>query len=135
MGRGSAHSRKLLVKVHLCIGMVLGLVLSIAGLTGSLIVFWQPIDAALNPELLAPDHSCSESAFRPIDELVAVVQAKMPPNGRLTSLDFPDQERPLLWAWYYTPTPESGWDDVYTLFVKPCSGQVTGPRLLSSLRA
>jgi uncharacterized iron-regulated membrane protein len=132
MGRGSAQSRKLLVTVHLYVGLVLGIVLSIAGLSGSLIVFWQPIDAVLNPELLAPDPVCTESAFRPIDELVAAVQAKMPPNSRLTSLDFPDQERPLLWAWYYTPTPESGWDDIYTLFVKPCSGQVTGPRLWNS---
>ena len=114
MGRGNAQSRRLLVKVHLYIGLVLGIVLSIAGLTGSLIVFWQPIDAALNPELLAPDLACIESAFRTIDELVAAVQVKIPPSGRLTSLDFPDHERPLLWAWYQTPTTDAGWDDVYT---------------------
>ena len=132
MGRGNAQSRKLLVKVHLYVGLVLGVVLSIAGLTGSLIVFWQPIDAVLNREVLAPDHTCTESAFRPIAELVAAVQAKMPPNGRLTSLDFPDHERPLLWAWYQTPTPDAGWDDVYTLVVKPCSGEVTAPRLWNS---
>jgi uncharacterized iron-regulated membrane protein len=132
MGRGNARSRKLLVKVHLYIGLALGIVLSIAGLTGSLIVFWQPIDAALNPELLAPDPSCTESAFRPIDELVAAVRAKIPPNGQLSSFDFPDHERLLLWAWYHTPTSEAGWDDIYTLFVKPCSGEVTGPRLWNS---
>lgn len=132
MGRGSVQSRKLLVKVHLYIGLVIGLVLSIAGLTGSLIVFWQPIDRALNSELLASDPACTESAFRPIDELVAAAQAKIPPSGRLASLDFPDHERPLLWAWYHTPAPEAGWDDIYTLFVKPCSGDVTGPRLWNS---
>lgn len=132
MGRGRVQSRKLLVKLHLYIGLVLGIILSIAGLTGSLIVFWQPIDAALNPELLAPDHSCIGSAFRHIDELVAAVRAKIPPGGQLSSLDFPDQERPLLWAWYQVPTPEAEWGDIYTLFVKPCSGEVTGPRLWNS---
>ena len=132
MGRSNAQSRKWLVKVHLYVGLVLGVVLSIAGLTGSLIVFWQPIDAALNPELLTPDPACTESAFRPIDELVAAVRTKIPPSGRLASLDFPDQERPQLWAWYHTPTPEAGWDDIYTLFVKPCSGEVTSPRLWNS---
>ncbi len=132
MGRGHAQSRKLLVKVHLYVGLVFGVVLSIAGLTGSLIVFWQPIDAALNPKLLAPDHSCIESAFRPIDELVAAVRAKIPASGHLSSLDFPDQERPLLWAWYQMPTPEAEWGDIYALFVKPCSGEVTGPRLWNS---
>ncbi len=132
MGPINARSRKFLVKVHLYIGLALGVVLSIAGLTGSLIVFWQPIDAALNPELLAPDHSCIGSAFRHIDELVAAVRAKIPPGGQLSSLDFPDQERPLLWAWYQVPTPEAEWGDIYTLFVKPCSGEVTGPRLWNS---
>ncbi len=132
MGRGNAQSRKLLVKVHLCIGLVLGFVLSVAGLTGSLIVFWQPIDTALNPDLLAPDPICTESAFRPIDDLVAAVRGKLPPGGRLTSLDFPDEERSLLWAWYQMPAPQAEWGDIFTLFVKPCSGEVTGPRLWNS---
>jgi uncharacterized iron-regulated membrane protein len=134
MASGNAQLRKVLLKVHLYIGLALGLVLSIAGLTGSLIVFWQPIDTALNPELLATDPRCTESAFRPIDELVAAVRAKLPPGGQLSSLDFPDHERPLLWAWYHRPTSEAGWDDIYTLFVKPCSGEVMGPRLWNSQR-
>lgn len=132
MGRGNAQSRKLLVKVHLYIGLVLGFVLSVAGLTGSLIVFWQPIDEALNRELLAPDPICTESAFRPIDDLVAAVRGKLPPGGRLTSLDFPDEERSLLWAWYQMPAPEAKWEDIYTVSVKPCSGDVTDPRLWNS---
>lgn len=132
MGRGNARARKLLVTVHLYLGLVLGVVLSIAGLTGSLIVFWQSIDTALNPDLLATDPVCTEPAFRPIDELVAAVRAKIPPSGQLSSLDFPDQERPLLWAWYRIPAPGAEWDDIYTLFVRPCSGEVTGPRLWNS---
>lgn len=112
--------------------MLVGAVLAIAGLTGSLIVFWHPIDAVMNPGLLAPDGTCTESAFRPVDDMVAAVRAKLPLGGRLTSLDFPDQERPLLWAWYQMPTPEAEWDDTYALFVKPCSGAVTGPRLWNS---
>lgn len=87
-----------MVKIHLYVGLVLGVVLAIAGLTGSLIVFWQPIDVALNQELLAPDHSCTESAFRPIGDLVTAVRAKMPLSGQLSSLRVPDHERPLLWA-------------------------------------
>ena len=132
MGRSNAQSRKLLVKVHLYVGLVLGAVLSIAGLTGSLIVFWQPIDAALNPGLLAPDGACTESEYRSVDELVAAVRAKLPPSGQLSSLDFPDHERPLLWAWYRIQAPQADWEDIYTLFVQPCSGEVTGPRLWNS---
>ncbi len=124
----------MLVKVHLYIGLVLGVVLSIAGLTGSLIVFWQPIDTALNPDLLVPDRTCIEANHRSVDELVAAVRAKIPHEGQLSSLDFPDRERPLLWAWYRLPTPQAEWDDTYTVFVQPCSGEVTGPRLWNSQR-
>lgn len=126
---GRIYARKICVNVHLYIGLLLGAVLSITGVTGSLIVFWQPIDTALNPDLLVPDSTCTEANHRSVDELVATVRAKMPPNGQLISLDFPNHERPLLWAWYHTPTSEADWDDRYTLFVTPCSGAVTGPRL------
>ena len=120
------------VTFHRYVGLIVGAVLVIAGLTGSLIVFWQPIDAALNPELLAPDGACTESASRSVDELVAAVRAKLPPGGHLSSVDLPDHERPLLWAWYRIPAPQAGWDDTYTLFVRPCSGAVTGSRLWNS---
>lgn len=129
---GRIYARKIWVNVHLYIGLLLGAVLSITGVTGSLIVFWQPIDTALNPDLLVPDSTCTEANHRSVDELVAAVRAKMPPNGQLISLDFPDHERPLLWAWYQIPAPEAEWDDRYTLFVAPCSGAVTGPRLWDS---
>lgn len=132
MGRSNAQLRKGLVKVHLYVGLVFGLVLSIAGLTGSLIVFWQPIDAALNPELLASDRGCTEATYRSVDELTAAVLAELPANGRLLSINLPDEERPLLWAWFQLPTPAAEWDDIYTLFVQPCSGKVTGPRLWNS---
>ncbi|MBS0166441.1 MAG: PepSY domain-containing protein [Nitrospira sp.] len=132
MGRSNAHLRKVFVKVHLYVGWVFGFVLSIAGLTGSLIVFWQPIDAALNPELLAPEGACTEAEYRSVDDLDTAVRAKMPLNGRLVSLNFPEHERPLLSAWYWIPTHGADWDDIYTLFVKPCSGEVTGSRLWNS---
>ena len=128
----TARARRVSVTFHLYVGLIVGAVLVIAGLTGSLIVFWQPIDAALNPELLAPDGACTESASRSVDELVAAVRAKLPPGGHLSSVDLPDHERPLLWAWYRIPAPQAGWDDTYTLFVRPCSGAVTGPRLWNS---
>lgn len=132
VGSITARARRVSATFHLYVGLIVGAVLVIAGLTGSLIVFWQPIDAALNPELLAPDGACTESASRSVDELVAAVRAKLPPGGHLSSVDFPDHERPLLWAWYRMPAPQAGWDDTYTLFVRPCSGAVTGPRLWSS---
>jgi uncharacterized iron-regulated membrane protein len=44
--------RKLIFDVHLWVGLTLGLLLVLAGLTGSILVFDEEIDAMLNPELL-----------------------------------------------------------------------------------
>jgi hypothetical protein len=38
------------LQIHLYLGLSLGAIFAVVGLTGSLIVFWQPIDALLNPE-------------------------------------------------------------------------------------
>jgi len=43
--------RKLWLQIHLWLGLLAGSVLLIAGLTGSIITFWQELDAVLNPAL------------------------------------------------------------------------------------
>lgn len=47
-----APVRKLIFNVHLWVGFTAGLLLVLAGLTGSVLVFDEEIDAALNPRLL-----------------------------------------------------------------------------------
>ncbi len=49
-----AKGRKLWLKLHLGLGLVAGLVLAIAGLTGSLLAFYLEIDAWLNPAQQGP---------------------------------------------------------------------------------
>lgn len=44
--------RKLIFNVHLWVGLTVGAVLVMAGVTGTVLVFGKEIDAALNPELL-----------------------------------------------------------------------------------
>jgi uncharacterized iron-regulated membrane protein len=46
--------RRYLLKVHLCLGLLLGGAFALLGLTGSFLVFYPEIDRGLNPELVNP---------------------------------------------------------------------------------
>lgn len=124
--------RKVWLQIHLYLGLTMGAMLAVVGLTGSLIVFWQPIDAALNPVLFESTAGCTESAYRPLDELIIAVRSRVPAQGQLRSLFFPNPERPLFTATYHVPAPGADWDDRYSVFIDPCSGAVKGSRFLDS---
>jgi uncharacterized iron-regulated membrane protein len=124
--------RKIWLKIHLYFGLTLGAIFAIVGLTGSLIVFWQPIDAALNPELFESTAGCKEEAYRPLDELLNALRGRAPINEQLVTLIFPDLERRLFTATFQVPAPGTDWDDRYSMFVDPCTGRVTGTRFMDS---
>lgn len=130
--RGKA--RQLWLQVHLYVGLTLGVILAVVGLTGSLMVFWQPIDAWLAPDLLASETPCQAEAYEPVDAWVAAARTRIPPSGYLGRLFFPNPERALVSLEYQIPTPGAVWDDRYHLFVAPCTGTVTGPRLWDTQR-
>ncbi|MBW4700126.1 MAG: PepSY domain-containing protein [Aphanocapsa lilacina HA4352-LM1] len=56
--------RKFVFSLHQIAGLVFGLILLIIGLTGSAIVFWKPIDRALNPEMYRPGSAPAASLER-----------------------------------------------------------------------
>ncbi|NOU22948.1 MAG: PepSY domain-containing protein [Methyloglobulus sp.] len=105
---------------------------AIIGLTGSLIVFWQPLDALLNPDLFRTTTGCALSLYRPLDDIVAAAQTHAPDKGKLRLLTFPNPERPVFTAAYEVPAPGTDWDDRYIVFVEPCNGLVTGSRFYDS---
>jgi len=59
--------------LHRYVGLLLATFLLVAGLTGSIIAFYVPLDAALNPELLKPERPSPGAplldAFEPRDRL------------------------------------------------------------------
>lgn len=62
--------RRLWWQAHLYIGLTLGAMFAVIGLTGSLIVFWQPLDALLNADLFKTSVACAETRYRPIDNII-----------------------------------------------------------------
>ncbi len=84
------NRRKLWLQIHLWIGLALGAVLAITGITGSILVFPHEIDELLNPSLMTvqPD-ARGASAYRSIDEIAASAKAVVPPGSKFTFAYYP----------------------------------------------
>lgn len=80
--------RSLWVQMHLYLGLFIGALLVVFGLTGSILVFWQEIDEWLNPALLTVEAPPpGQEAYRPLGEMVAVALQAVPPGSRVTQID------------------------------------------------
>ena len=61
---GTEWWRRLCLQVHLWLGLTVGLLLAVAGVTGSILVFDEEIDAALNPELMRVSPAAERAPFQ-----------------------------------------------------------------------
>lgn len=113
--------RKLWLDIHLWLGLSLGLILSIIGLTGSILVFYEAIDAALNPQFFAI--SSAKVDCRPLEEIVAAATTAIPQGTKLLSLSFPSDKIPVFQGGYERSESEVG-----TIYVDPCTAKASGPR-------
>lgn len=66
--------QSLIFQLHRLSGLVVGLILLVIGLTGSAIVFWEPLERELHPELYRP----SEQITASFDRVVATARAYYP---------------------------------------------------------
>jgi uncharacterized iron-regulated membrane protein len=80
--------RKLILQLHLWIGLTAGAVLAVVGLTGSLYVFQPELTVALYPEL----YKASNPDATPVDVRVVVRNAEAEFGGEVTSIFFPVRE-------------------------------------------
>lgn len=123
-------ARKLWLQLHLYLGLFLGAVLAVAGLTGSLLVFWSDIDDGLNPSLrVVAAHSGGEAAFRPLDNIMRAAGAALPPGAHSGFAYYPRDAESAFQIFYAVPRP-AGKPDQYQAFVDPYTAQVTGTRLV-----
>ncbi len=94
--------------MHLWLGLSLGLFLAIIGLTGSLLVFWQDIDEALNPALY--QSATTPGDHKPLDEIIAAAQQIAPSGWVSGAFQWPDSATGnYVFSFYYpnlSPAPE-----------------------------
>jgi uncharacterized iron-regulated membrane protein len=132
---GMRRCRKLWVTVHLWLGLSAGAVLVLIGLAGSILVFWPEIDEWLNPHLLHVDpQRGGQSAFRPIDDIMAAAMQTMPPGSKPTSGYYPRHDAVTYHINILVPAvPDPRTRDHFALhhvFINPYTSEVTGIRLV-----
>lgn len=124
--------RKAWLKVHLWLGLSAGAVLMVVGLTGSILVFWQEIDAALNPswhQVHAPPEG--RDAYRPLQELVLAADKAAPAKAKRSLIYYPRHQEQAFWFFYELPTGQEDKTDSLNVFVNPYTGNITGTRVWS----
>lgn len=124
--------RKWWLTVHLWLGLIAGAVLLMVGLTGSILVFWQEIDSALNPSLQqvqAPPEG--RAAYMPLTKIVNAADAAVPTQAKRSLIYYPRHEGLAFWFFYEMPDPEKEGANSLNVFVNPYTGKVTGTRIWS----
>jgi len=116
------------VRVHRYIGLVLGALFVLVGLTGSILAFWQAIDEWLNADIMRVEVPL-QATYRPLDEILAAARAIAPPNGVPESLTLPRHPRAAASIFYVVPGAGEE-PDYYEVFADPYTAKATGQRLM-----
>jgi uncharacterized iron-regulated membrane protein len=124
------NRRKLWLKVHLYLGLFAGAIFVLIGLTGSLLVFEDAIDAGLNPRLMIAAAPGGNTSFLPLDDIVKSGMKAMPNNGKVLDLGFPRYAKQTFDLWFEQPAPDADYLERHQIFINPYTAEVTGQRLL-----
>lgn len=109
--------RKFFLKVHLYLGLTVGLLFALIGLTGSLLVFSEEIDEALNPHLLIVEAQQSSADFQLIEDSVK----KSFPADKIYRIKMPRESEDVYEFWM-----NSNGD--LRVYVNPYTGAILGSR-------
>ncbi len=114
---------------HLWLGLSFGLLLSIYGLTGSVLVFNPELDEFLHPELLKVDVS-SHSKYCSLKEIFNAGRTEMPQNAKLTFATYPRNEYAAVQL-RFTLENGDGVIEQWLVAVNPYNAQVIGKQFVS----
>ena len=120
--------RKNWLAVHLWLGLSLGFLLLIYGITGSILVFYEEIDEWLSSEMLIvkpPEHS---AAYQPLAAIFEAGHKAMPTQAKHTFATYPRNGQ-AAFKLRYALTAADGVDEMWLVAVDPYTAQVTGKRL------
>jgi uncharacterized iron-regulated membrane protein len=123
--------RILWLNIHLYLGLLLGLVLSIVGLTGSILVFYEELQEVLNHQQIVMSTKHQElSKPKPLDEMIAAAELIKPAGSRFFKIYYPRKEEIAYKLLYVVNQHQSNQDgDSYYIFVNPYTSEVSGIQL------
>jgi uncharacterized iron-regulated membrane protein len=117
--------RRALLVVHRYVGLFLSAFLLVAGLTGTLLAFREPLDAALNPELFRPEAKTSAPQVLEPFELAARAARQFPTKGGDPSYTVNFNLKPGHAVSTWVEAEPEKWREY---FIDPASGKVLGSR-------
>lgn len=112
--------RKMFLKIHLYLGLTAGLLFALTGLTGSLLVFGEEIDASLNPRLLRVEPKNARVSISVVEENVRAVF----PGDKIYRIKMPLEPADVYEFWMNA-------NGDLRVYVNPYSGEITGSRVFS----
>ncbi|AEG01264.1 PepSY-associated TM helix domain-containing protein [Methylomonas methanica] len=121
--------RKLWLDVHLWLGLTLGFLLCIYGITGSFLVFYAEIDEWLHTDMLVVEKPAT-AQYQPLAEIFAAGKTVMPPTAKHVFSVYPRNENAAFKLRYQIPTSDKE-NERWIVGVNPYSAQVTGKMLLT----
>lgn len=123
--------RKLWLSIHLYLGLFAGSMLAVVGLSGSILVFYQELQALLNPELnIVSVPTEGKAIHRSLDEIIAAAEQIKPAGSRLEKIYFPRHDEFAFKLLYFVRAPERANNgDGYHIFVDPYTANVKGSQL------
>jgi len=124
--------RKLWLDVHLYLGLIVGAILAVVGLTGGILVFYQEMQEVLNPELaIVSTPPESQERLHALADVVAAAETAKPQGSVFFKVYYP-READVAYKLLYFVKDESQANkkgDGYYIFVDSYTMQVKGLQL------
>jgi uncharacterized iron-regulated membrane protein len=127
IGRRRDVARKVFLQVHRTIGLFVGAVFVLVGLSGAVLAFREDVDELLNASIMRVDPP-AQAPYRSPDEILGAALAAMPADGKAERLTMPRHPGSAAAITYMVETDDLE-TDVYQLFVDPYTAKVKGQRL------
>jgi uncharacterized iron-regulated membrane protein len=120
-------ARKAFLRIHQLIGLFVGAIFVLIGLSGGLLAFREDIDEMLNAPLMRVE-TPPQPVYRSLEDILAAAVAAMPPGAKVERLTMPRHPGAAATVSYLAET-----DDLdsffYEMFVDPYTATIKGPRV------
>ncbi|MEI8209981.1 MAG: PepSY-associated TM helix domain-containing protein [Methylococcales bacterium] len=123
--------RTIWLNIHLYLGLILGFLFTLFGITGSLLVFHSEIDQWLNPKLLNAAVQDSSTPYQTFESLLKTAQSALPIDAQITGVTYPYSPETAVTV-NYTHTNLNKIKEKWQLAINPYTAAINGKRLLSS---
>ncbi len=119
-------TRAVWLQIHIYLALIFGLFFALIGLTGSLSVYREEIDAFFNPELVLEQ---TQAEPLPLDKIFAQLRKAHPNRHGAWTLEMPSSENATITAWFENPKESVGkFYAPLLVAINPYSGQVVNNR-------